>query len=55
MSGFSVMVTTAFGRPGVALIILAADAVKISIESMRVGRVDGEAPIGDVTTVEIRR
>jgi hypothetical protein len=34
---------------------LAADAVKIAIESMRVGRVDGEAPIGHVTTVEIRR
>jgi hypothetical protein len=34
---------------------LAADAVKISIESMRVGRVDGEAPMVHVATVEIRR
>ena len=32
---------------------LTADAIEVAVETMRVGWVDGEAPIGNVATVEI--
>jgi hypothetical protein len=34
---------------------LTSDAIVVAVETMRVGRVNGEAPIGHVTTVQIGR